>query len=339
MDILENLNSLHAMLSNPQTIIRAAFIIPPKVHLLDITGPIQIFHEAAGNGAPLKLIFSNIFSHETENTSSCALSFTNLTPYDRIELTTGDLVFIPGMEYSLLSDEKFVKKCLPFHKWLNVQYQKGVTICSVCIGTFLLGAAGLLDGRACTTHWEFTDRLKQTYPKIRLQVNRLFVYDTNIYTSAGIASGIDLALYLVERLWGAHFAAKIAKEAVIYFRRSMDDPQLSVFTQYRNHLDNRIHEVQDILIQSIDRGFSVDEIAEKVNMSGRNLTRLFKKTTAITMGAYLDQLRAEHAEKLITEGHTLQAVALHCGLKSTNQLRNLLSRDRLNKAASAKKTD
>jgi transcriptional regulator GlxA family with amidase domain len=248
-------------------------------------------------------------------------------------LKKGDYVFVPGFEYTLLSDEKFLKKSRPFQHWLNDQHRKGVTICSICIGAFLLGAAGLLDGRACTTHWEFTDRLKDNYPKIKLQVNRLFVYDDNVYTSAGIASGIDLALYLVEHLWGAHFAAKIAKEAVIYFRRTLDDPQLSVFTQYRNHIDHRVHTVQDILTQSLDRKFTIEEIAEKVNMSSRNLTRLFKKTTEITIGAYIDQLRAEYAERLIGEGHTLQAAALHCGLKSTHQLHHLLSRSRLTKKA------
>ena len=318
------------MESNQQEVV-AVFIVPPKVHLLDLTGPVQILYEAACNGAPLRLLFSNIFSGETENSSSCALSFTRLTPYDQIVLKKGDYIFVPGFEYALLSDEKFLKKSRPFQYWLNAQHQKGVTICSICIGAFLLGAAGLLDGRACTTHWEFTDRLKDNYPKIKLQVNRLFVYDDNIYTSAGIASGIDLALYLVEHLWGPHFAAKIATEAVIYFRRTMDDPQLSVFTQYRNHMDHRIHKVQDILAQSLDQKFTIEGIADQVNMSSRNLTRLFKKTTEITIGAYFDQLRAEHAERLIAEGHTLKAVALRCGLKSAHQLHRLLSRYRRNK--------
>jgi transcriptional regulator GlxA family with amidase domain len=187
-----------------------------------------------------------------------------------------------------------------------------------------LAAAGLLDGRECTTHWEFVGRLKTSYPKIKLQTNRLFVYDNGIYTSAGITSGIDLALYLVEHYWGAYFAAQIAKEAVIYFRRTLDDPQLSIFTQYRNHIDHRIHHVQDILIQSISRKYTIGELADKVNMSARNLTRLFKKTTEITINKYLEKLRVEHAEKLLGDGHTMKAAALHCGLNTSNQLRNLL---------------
>jgi transcriptional regulator GlxA family with amidase domain len=316
------------MQSDQQTAIRAVFVIPPKVHLLDITGPAQIFHEAAQNGAPVELIFSTIFSSKTGSVSSSLLSFDKLTPYDQLQLNQGDLVFVPGIESSLFSDDAFMDASRPFLYWLNAQHRRMVTICSICTGAFFLAESGLLDERACTTHWEFTDRLKQRYPKVKIQTNRLFVEEDGIYTSAGVTSGIDLSLYLLEQLWGAHFAAQIAKEAVIYFRRTLDDPQLSVFTLYRNHLDHRIHKVQDLLTQSLDHRFTIEELADKVNMSARNLTRLFKKTTQISIGAYLDQLRAEHAEKLMAEGHTLQAAALHCGLKSTNQLRQLIARHR-----------
>jgi transcriptional regulator GlxA family with amidase domain len=315
-----------------QPVIRAIFIIPPKVHLLDITGPAQIFHEAALNGAPVELIFSTIFAGHTGSVSSSLLSFNQLAPYDQLSLSRGDLVFVPGIDSAQFADSAFMDASRAFLYWLNTQHKNGVIICSICTGAFFLAEAGLLDGRACTTHWGFTERLKQHYPKIRLQTNRLFVEEDGIYTSAGVSSGIDLSLYLVEQLWGAHFAAQIAIEAVIYFRRGLDDPQLSVFTQYRNHLDHRIHQVQDMLTQSLDHKFTIYELAEKVNMSARNLTRLFKKTTQITIGAYLDQLRAEHAEKLMAEGHTLQAAALHCGLKSTNQLRHLIGQHRKTKS-------
>jgi transcriptional regulator GlxA family with amidase domain len=315
-----------------QSLIKAVFVIPPRLHLLDVTGPAQIFYEAACNGAPLQLFFSTIFRGETASDSSCSLSFHRLTAYDQLTLQQGDLVFVPGIDFSLLSDGVFLNTATPFVDWLCVQHRKGVILCSVCIGTFLLAAAGLLDGRACTTHWEYTERLIQRYPKVRLQTNRLFVQEDDIYTSAGIASGIDLALYLIERLWGPHFAAKIAKEAVVYFRRTIDDPQLNVFTQYRNHIDQRIHTIQDLLTQTLDRKLSIEELAGKVNMSARNLTRLFKKTTQITIGVYQERLRAEHAEKLISEGHTLQATALHCGLRSTNQLRHILKNYRAKNA-------
>src|ERR1017187_9609931 len=102
------------MLSNQQTDIRAVFIIPPKVHLLDITGPAQIFHEAASNGAPVRLIFSTIFTGKTEAVSNCLLSFNQLIPYDQLELDRDDLVFVPGLDYSLLADNTFLDESRPF---------------------------------------------------------------------------------------------------------------------------------------------------------------------------------------------------------------------------------
>ena len=306
--------------------VRAVFMIPPLVHLLDITGPAHIFYEAACYGAPVQSIFSAVFSDRTDSDSSCSLAFTKLTPYDQLQLSAGDIVFIPGLESSLLLTDDFLHDSRPFQYWLAEQHRKGVRICSTCTGAFLLAAAGLLTGRACTTHWKYMERFARRYPQARLQANRLFVEEDHIYTSAGVSSGIDLALYLTEQLWGAHFAAQVAKEVVIYFRRTPEDPQLSIFTQYRNHLDQRIHIVQDRLAQSLSQKLSIEALADEVSMSPRNLTRLFKKTNGITVGAYLEKLRAERAGQLIGEGHTLQAAALQCGLKNSQRLRQLLNR-------------
>ncbi len=313
------------MQPNQQSSLQAVFMIPPKVHLLDITGPAHIFYESACYGAPVQLFFSSTDTNHTAATSSSTLAFHKLTPFDQLNLYPGDLIFVPGLDNTLLLDNQFIEATRPFQYWLSAQHQKGVIICSVCTGAFLLAAAGLLDNCNCTTHWKYAEHFKQLHPQARLQTNRLFVQENNIYTSAGVASGIDLALYLTEQIWGAHFAAQIAKEVVIYFRRTIEDPQLSVFTQYRNHLDNRIHQVQDMLSQSLDHKLSIDHLAAGVNMSARNLTRSFKKTTRITIGEYLDKLRTERAEQLINEGHSLQAAALHCGLKSANSLRKLLN--------------
>ncbi|HTE01972.1 MAG TPA: DJ-1/PfpI family protein [Mucilaginibacter sp.] len=243
------------------TTLQAIFMIPPKVHLLDITGAAHIFYEASCYGAPVKLTFSTIDARQTEADSSCLLAFHRLTPYTDLTLKPGDLVFVPGLEAELLLADHFLAETRAFQYWLKKQHAQGVIICSVCTGAFLLAAAGLLDGRNCTTHWKYADRFKSLYPKVKLQTNRLFVNEDRIYTSAGVSSGIDLALYLTEQLWGARFAAQIAKEVVIYFRRTMDDPQLSVFMQYRNHLDDRIHRVQDLLSQSLDHKLSMEELA------------------------------------------------------------------------------
>lgn len=304
-------------------VINAVFVVPPGVHLLDITGPAHIFYEASDYGASLNLHFVNMLSGATVD-SSAGLQLSALVDFNSIELSEGDLIFIPGLDSSLLLTDDFLWQSKPFQYWLKAQHQKGVWLCSVCTGAFLLAEAGLLDNVACTTHWKFFVRFKTRYPKAQLKDNRLFVNDGRIYTSAGVTSGIDLALYMIERLFGAAFSARIAKEVVLFLRRGEDDEQLSAFMQYRNHINQRVHLVQDTLSQSLDKKWHLAELAERVNMSPRNLTRLFKKTTGASIGDYIDLLRTERAKQLISQGFTVQTAALQCGLKSANQLRYLL---------------
>ena len=182
----------------------------------------------------------------------------------------------------------------------------------------------MLDGKNCTTHWKYFSRFSEKFPRVELIKNRLFVVNERVYTSAGVSSGIDLALFLLEEEFGAKFATDIAKEVCYYFRRSGADPQLSIFLQYRNHLEDRIHFAQDFIISNVSVKFSLEDVAEKVNMSSRNLTRLFKETTGITVGAYLEKIRVERAIQLLADGNKMQIVAQECGLKSTSQLRVLL---------------
>jgi transcriptional regulator GlxA family with amidase domain len=212
-----------------------------------------------------------------------------------------------------LKSVTFEKSNEEFYKWLIQQYGNGAKICSVCTGAYLLAQSGLLDGKKCTTHWKYLDDFRARFPKVGLITDRLFVEDQRIYTSAGVSSGIDLALYLLEVTFGPIFATKIAKEVVVYLRRTEEDPQLSVFLQFRNHLEQRVHLVQDNLAQHLDKKLTIEELAEEVNMSPRNLTRIFKKTTGITIGDYLDKLRMETASQA-------------CGLQSANQLRSLFKK-------------
>ena len=241
-------------------------------------------------------------------------------------MSKDDFVFIPGMNYKLLSDKLFLEKCIPFFNWLNNQYKNKATICSVCTGSFLLAEAGILKGKSCTTHWRYFSKFSKKYPKIELKKNRLFVHEGSLLSSAGVCSGIDLSLYILEIYFGSKFAADIAKEVVIYFRRSESDPQLSVFLQYKNHLETRIHDVQDFMMKHISEKFIISDIAAEVNMSPRNLTRLFKKTTGITLGDYQDKLRVERAIDLLSENNKVEFVANQCGLNSSNQLRTLLKK-------------
>ena len=304
----------------------AIFVVPPGVHLLDISGPAHIFYEAKAYGAPLDLHFVRL-TGENDVASSAGLQFSELLPFEQFTLTDQDFVFVPGLSFEQTMDSRFLSRCKPFFAWLVQQHHHGALACSVCTGSFLLAAAGLLDGKRCTTHWKRLAAFQQCYPNAITEQNRLFVQDGHIYTSAGISSGIDLALYLLEEKFGSKLAVDIAKEAVVYFRRGPEDPQLSIYLRYRNHIEERIHDAQAFITQNIGRPFNLEDVADSVHMSVRNLTRLFKKTLGITIHYYTEQLRVERAANLLAENNKLELVAAQCGFKSTSQLNSMLKKN------------
>lgn len=293
--------------------------------MLDVAGAAHIFYEAREKGAEFSLHFVAL-NAALEIKSSAGLYFSRLEPFKDFSLTSDDFVFVPGLEYPLLSNREFLRKCRPFFDWLRQQQQQQAYVCSICTGTFLLAEAGLLQQKSCTTHWRYLSKFSQRFPDAKLEEHRLFVADNRVYTSAGVTSGIDLALYIIEELLGTKFALDVAKEVVIYFRRGESDPQLSIFLQYRNHLETRIHQVQDYMLKHLEQNFTIQDIADEVYMSARNLTRLFKKTTGVTIGFYLDKLKVERAVQLLADGNKVDFVASKCGFKSANRLRALLKK-------------
>lgn len=238
----------------------------------------------------------------------------------------GDVLFIPGLDYRLISSNDFLDTISDFLDWVKIQHQQRVHICSVCTGSFLLAETGVLQGKEATTHWKYLESFQTKFPDVELAPNRLFINQDNLYSSAGVSSGIDLSLHLLEVFFGTKFAVSIAKEVVIYFRRSSKDPQLSIFLQYRNHIDQCVHDVQDYIVENLEQGIRIEQLSDEVNMSSRNLTRRFKRTTGITIGVYVERLRVETAVTLLAEGHKLDFVIGKIGLKSSNQLRTLLKR-------------
>lgn len=302
---------------------RIFFFVPPGVHLLDLTGPVHVFATLRALRPGITLHYLKL-GNAREIQSSAGLQLGALLDFNDFELTDKDIVFIPGFAPKILFDANFLHQCRPLYDWLKKQLANGATICSVCTGAFLLGEAGLLQHRECTTHWNYLERFSQRFSEARLVRNRLFVQDGTIYTSAGVASGIDLALHMIESLVGARVASEVARDMVVYLRRSSDDPQLSVFLRYRNHLDENIHVAQDYLAQHLAGDCSLSAVAGHVNMSPRNLSRRFRERTGLSPGIYLEHLRLERVEQLLALGESLNVVAAEIGLKSTNQIRNLL---------------
>jgi transcriptional regulator GlxA family with amidase domain len=164
--------------------------------------------------------------------------------------------------------------------------------------------------------------LRQRFPRARVVENRLFVSDGPVTTSAGIASGIDMALALIERLHGPLAAAAVAREMVVYIRRDGAHEQESIYLDYRTHLHPGIHRVQDWLTQHPHEKTTLGELAQVAGMSTRNLTRLFRATTGLSIKEFSTRVRLELARTLLHDPElTVDGVANRCGFDNARQLR------------------
>lgn len=298
-----------------------AFIVPPFVEILDLAGPAQVFTEAKFYGFDVELGF---FSYKEEVASTSGLSFGKVKNYREAELKEGDYVFIPGMDFKYVNSADF-KTERDFFKWLKECSDKNIFICSVCNGAFALGHAGLLKDTECTTHWRRVEELQRQFPAAKVITDILFKKSNNVYTSAGISAGIDLALAILEELKGALFTHKVARGLVVYHRRSEGHTQQSIYLDYRNHINPNIHAVQDHLIDHLSEDNSIEDLAAIVSMSPRNLSRVFKDKTGVTVLEYLTLLRLEFAKTMLNNPEfTIEYIASKCGFKTARQLQRIL---------------
>jgi transcriptional regulator GlxA family with amidase domain len=294
---------------------RIVFLLFPGFELLDFAGPVQVFHESRKRGFDLELLFCSSRPHET---CEQGLTIGELQPYP--EFQPDDLVVVPGFTLDITpvpwETVGVVKKALAARS----------RIVASCSGAFVLGHAGVLNGRVCTTHWKRIAELKQTFPEARVADERLFIEDGRVITGGGGTCGIDLALHLVEEERGPLFVSKVAREMLLYVRRDRDALQTSVYLDYRSHQNPGVHAVQDWLIEHPDQGADIETLADIAHMSGRNLTRVFRQVTGISPGEYRTQLRLERANVLLKNPHlTVEAVAAEVGFKDARTLRRLWS--------------
>jgi transcriptional regulator GlxA family with amidase domain len=302
---------------------KVAFIIPPTVELLDLAGPVQVFTEAKMHGMEIGIEF---YQYSEFPVSTAGLGFGKLGDYQNAILKAGDFIFVPGMDNDYVNSIPFRAE-REFFKWLKASSEKGIFVCSICSGAFALGHAGLLKDTECTTHWRRVEALQSQFPHAKVLSDILFVKSNNIYTSAGISAGIDLALAILEGLKGPLFTHKVARGLVVYHRRSGTHKQQSIYLDYRNHINPQIHEVQDYLIDNLSKENDIESLASMVGMSPRNLSRVFKEKTGSTILEYLTLLRKEFANTMLNNPeYTIEYIASKCGFKTARQLQRILKK-------------
>ncbi|MEU8297964.1 DJ-1/PfpI family protein [Micromonospora sp. NPDC048909] len=299
---------------------RVVFLLVPQLHLLDLAGPAQVFSAAADLGHDYQLHYV-AERNQVPSVQGVPLVADTTWP----ELTPDDLVVVPGWR----------PRAHPPHgpvgvddlRRLAAHHASGGTVASVCAGAYALGRAGLLDGRRCTTHHEVQDDLARRHPAARVVRDVLYVVDDRVVTSAGIASGVDVALHLVATRHGPAAAAAIARTMVVYARRNGHEQQASAMMRYRSHLSDAVHRVQDLIDSRFAEPLPLAELAAVGGVAERTLTRLFRRTTGLTPLGYQQLLRVERAEHLIGHGTTMDAAARTVGFTDARMLRRLRARD------------
>lgn len=197
---------------------------------------------------------------------------------------------------------------------------------SVCTGTFLLGEAGLIDGRQVTTHWIFARQLQQQFPAAKVDADRIFINDGPIWTSAGMSTGIDLALGLIEADYGAELSASVAKKLVLYHRRAGGQSQHSVLLELGARSD-RIQRVLEYARNNLDSGLSVPELAGVAHLSPRQFSRAFTTETGQSPAKAVEHLRLEAARLMIEQSrHTIEEIAARTGFIDTERMRRAFLR-------------
>ncbi|AYL95835.1 GlxA family transcriptional regulator [Mucilaginibacter celer] len=202
-----------------------------------------------------------------------------------------------------------------FHHWLSkIDPKKTRRIASVCGGAFALAKAGLLNGKKATTHWERSENLEKEYPGVQVEAHQFFVRDGNIYTSAGVSSGIDLSLAMVEEDYGRDIAIRVARKLVFYLSRPGFQSQFgNLIPPYE--AENIAGKLQGWLKQHLHEPLDVTRIADYLSMSTRNFTRVFHKQTGISPAKFIEKLRVEAARKLLEDTDVpLERIAEQCGL-------------------------
>ncbi|GAB3716555.1 GlxA family transcriptional regulator [Nocardiopsis oceani] len=293
---------------------KVVFLLLPGLHLLDLAGPAQVFSGMADTGHPVELHHVSALPEVPTAQGVGLRAATDWPP-----VGPDDLVLVPGWRTSGAAPHVTPEQVAA----LTAHHASGGMLASVCSGAFVLARAGLLDGRRCTTHHTLQDELARRHPRARVVPDVLYVSDGRVVTSAGIASGIDLALHLAARWHGPAVAASVAREMVVYARRNGDEPQASVMLRHRSHPVDVVHRTQDAIDARYTEPLRLTDLAASAGVSERTLTRAFARATGLTPLRYQQSLRVERAEQLIGGGSTVESAARAVGFQDARMLRRL----------------
>ncbi len=266
----------------------------PRVQMLDVIGPADIFAEAARQlGNPrayrLQLIGTQAGELKGGNGLRMAVDTTIQTHRGRI-----DTLLVAGSPHA-----EEITGNAEIHAWLQRQARSVRRLGSVCSGAFLLAEAGLLDGKRVATHWNSTERLAARFPTLQVEPDSIYVKDGSTYTSAGVTAGMDLALHLVEEDHGRDLALKVAREMVMFLKRPGGQSQFSAHLAAQTADKSVVREIQDYVLTHLGADLSVPALCQRAAMSERNFARVFRAATGVTPAGFVEAARIDEARRLV----------------------------------------
>ncbi|WP_458756312.1 GlxA family transcriptional regulator [Afipia sp. TerB] len=290
----------------------------PDVQLLDIAGPMQVFATAnvmnirAGRPAPyaVRVVAE---SGALVTTSAGLPLLTSPLPSARSKADTLIVAGGPGVR-SAAQDATLVR-------WVKTHAGCARRVASVCTGAFLLGAAGLFDGRRAVTHWTECNELARRFPAARVEPDPIFVRDGAVWSSAGITAGIDLALALVEEDLDRELALAVARHLVVFLKRPGGQSQFSTALSLQM-ADDRFAALHDWITNNVASDLSLSALAERAGMSERTFSRRYVEATGHTPARAVERLRLEAARRLLSDTRLpVKRVAERCGFGSEETMR------------------
>jgi transcriptional regulator GlxA family with amidase domain len=298
----------------------------PGANLLDVAGPAQVFTSAtelhcSANPGELPAYKTAIVSLDggmVETTSGIQLNSVSIAAFGEWDIDTLLIAGGHGSEAAGGAEEII--------HWLHRMRSKVRRIGSICTGAFILAAAGLANGRRLATHWAYCDRLEEQYPGLTVERDAIFVEDSGLWSSAGITSGLDLALAMVEQDYGRELALMVARQLVVFLKRPGGQSQFSVPLQAQS-AEGPLAELASWVTRNPAADYRVETLAERSKISPRTLHRLFRETFGRPPAQWIASMRVESARRLLEQSDlTLQEIATRTGLGTADTMRRIFLR-------------
>ncbi|MHC5306028.1 GlxA family transcriptional regulator [Bartonella sp. LJL80] len=290
-----------------------------NAQLLDITGPLQVFASANELGDPRKPAYQLQIAAQTAMITTSSGVMLNCFPLETTPLNIDTLMISGGFGINAVCENQ------PVLDWISSLHQLTRRTASVCSGASALAKLGLLDGKKATTHWNRIAQFREDYPDVQWQQNAIYVREGKIWTSAGITSGIDMALAMVEEDLGFSIAKAVAQHLVVFLRRPGGQSQFSTMLDLFC-ADERFNRLNQWIIENLAKPLTVGILAEKAGMSERNFTRRYREAIGQAPAKAIERLRLEAARRFLEQGGTIKQIVRQCGFGSEETLRRVFHR-------------